>query len=296
MRPVLSRLASMTVLCLYQHRLMSTSQLHRLLLPASSGGSYLRSELARLRTDGLVDAVACGSAGTALWFVTAAGAELAEESGQVMVRPYRMTADRAAGVLKDHTLAVNEAGLAFAASARGRHDTCGPLDWTPEVAHRLGRGQYLICDALVNYVVEDQDAGTRTQLQWFMEIDRATMPAGRLAAKLGMYGRYRDGQGGQTGRGAAQMWRERYPVFPRLLIILAGASEAVLERRACDLTAVAAVGNAGHHRRHVLAGVTTLARLTEYGPFTPIFTPIGTATGDDQECDALLAPTGAMSA
>jgi hypothetical protein len=84
-------------------------------------------------------------------------------------------------------------------------------------------------------------------------------------------------------------------VFPRLLIILAGASEAILERRACDLTAVAATGNAGHHRRPVLAGVTTLTRLTEYGPFSPIFTLLGTVAGDDQECDALMSAARAMS-
>jgi hypothetical protein len=60
MRAAYSVLASMTLLCLYQHRLMSTSQLRLLLLPDAAGSSYLRRELATLRAGGLVDAVGCG--------------------------------------------------------------------------------------------------------------------------------------------------------------------------------------------------------------------------------------------
>jgi Replication-relaxation len=278
-----SRLGSMALLCLYQHRLMSTGQLCRLLIPAARDARYLQRELARLHEDGLADAVTCGSAGAALWFTTADGAGLAEGSRQVIPRPYRMTAARAAGPLKDHMLAVNETGLAFAAAARDRGDTCGPLDWTPEVAHLIRRGQYLICDALVNYVAEDPAAGIRTQLQWFIELDRATMPVSRLAAKLSLYASYRHKQSGSPARGGAAGWRERYPAFPHLLVILTGASEPALERRAADLAAAAAAVLRG---RRLAAGVTTLAQLAEAGPFTPIFTPLG--GGEGVQCSALL--------
>jgi hypothetical protein len=42
-----SRLGSMALLCLYQHRLMSTGQLRRLLIPAARNARYLQRELAR---------------------------------------------------------------------------------------------------------------------------------------------------------------------------------------------------------------------------------------------------------
>ncbi len=274
----------MALLCLYQHRLMSTGQLRRLLLPDAASSSYLRRELATLRADGLAGAVASGRAGTALWFVTSAGADLAEQSGEVTARPYRMSAERAAGMLQQHTLEVNEAGLAFAAAARGRGDTCGPLGWMPEVAHQIRRGQYLISDALVDYVAEDTKAGSRTQLQWFIELDRATMPVARLAGKLALYGRYRRACGTGARGDASPDWRDRYVSFPWLLIILSGATGPVLDRRICDLNAL--VTREGTLRRDgVTAGVATLERLTASGPFTPVFTRLG----DGAPCDALLA-------
>jgi hypothetical protein len=285
MRAACSTLASTAVLCLYQHRLMSTTQLRQLLLPDAAGSSYLRRELSTLRAGGLVDAVGSGSAGEALWFVTSAGAELAEDSGQVAARPYRMTPDRAAGALQQHTLAVNDVGIVFTDVARQRGDTCGPLDWTPEVAHQIRRGQHLICDALLDYVAEDQDAGTRTQLRWFIELDRATMPVARLAAKLAIYAEY--AQLTRPGRDRVPAWRQRYPAFPRLLVVLAGASDPALQRRACDLAAAAAAGGA-LRRAHVAAGVTTLASLREYGPFERVFIHLG--EHDVAECTALLEP------
>jgi hypothetical protein len=164
MRAAFSRVASDALLCLYQHRLMTTGQLQRLLTPGACGPRYVQRELAVLRDGGLVEAVARGRAGAAAWFVTEAGAAVAERSGQVVRRPYRMTAEHAGGPLRDHTLAVVETGIAFVTAARERGDTCGPLDWIPEVAHFVGGGSHLICDALLSYVVDDGEV--RTQVQW----------------------------------------------------------------------------------------------------------------------------------
>jgi hypothetical protein len=283
-RPAASRAASDALLCLYQHRLMSTSQLHRLLTPDAATPRYLQSELAALRAAGLTDYVVCGSPGAAAWFVTQTGAAAAERSGLVTRRPYRMSAGHAAGPLRQHTLAVTETGLAFAAAARERGDTCGPLDWIPEVAHRMGTGTHLICDALLSYILDDGEV--RTQLQWFIELDRATMPVARLAAKLDLYARYQ--QYRQPGRSQLPAWRQRYRRFPRLLVILDGASQAALDNRIRDLTAAAAAGRT-LRPGSVNAGVTTLARLTEHGPFAPIFTLLGHAADQYTSMDALLA-------
>jgi hypothetical protein len=256
---------------------------HTSSLPAAAQASYLRRELAGLRDAGLLDAVALGSAREQLWFTTSAGATQAEQSGQIIPRPYRMTAEHAAGPLRAHTLAVNDTAITFTAAARQQGDTCGPLDWIPEVAHPVGRGRHLICDALLNYVLEDQVAGIRTQVQWFLELDRATMPVSRLAAKLAVYADYAQLLG--PGRDRVQAWRQRYLVFPRLLVVLAGAGEGALERRACDLVAAVAADGA-IRRARVAAGVTTLGQLSECGPFGPVFTRLGMR--DTAEYNALL--------
>lgn len=291
-----SRVASMALLCLYQHRLMSTGQLYRLLLPGAASSWYLRRELGRLRADGLVDAVTCGSPGQHLWFVTDGGAAIAEQSRQVVVRSYRMNASRAAGPLKDHMLAVNETGLAFAAAACSRGDTCGPLGWLPEVAHHLGGprrpDRYLIPDALLTYVLEDRPAGTRTQLQWFLEADRATMPVARLAAKLSRYAAYRAMTSRTRNGGTVPAWRSRYPVFPRLLIVLDGAGEETLERRMADLAAYTAADLSLRGTR-LAAGVTTLASLAAHGPFAPVVRPL--AADRLEQTDALLGARPRMA-
>jgi hypothetical protein len=89
-------------------------------------------------------------------------------------------------MLQQRTLAVNDVGIAFAAAARQRGGTCGPLDWIPEVARQIRRGCHLICDAL---------------------IDRATMPVTRLAAKVAAHAEYaglrRPGRPGYSSRGQA---------------------------------------------------------------------------------------------
>jgi hypothetical protein len=263
---------------------MTTSQLQRLLTPDAASPRYLQRELGVLRAGGLVDCVACGSAGAAAWFVTEAGAVLAERSGQVVRRPYRMTPEHAAGPLRAHTLAVVETGIAFAAAARARGDTCGPLDWIPEVAHRMGAGRHLISDALVSYVTDDGQ--TRTQVQWFIELDRATMPVARLAAKLDQYAHYH--QYRQPGRPQLPAWRQRYRRFPRLLVVLDGPSENALDNRICDLAAAMAAGRTVRGDR-VIAVAATLRQLGEHGPFARIFTPFGCAAGHQLPADALLS-------
>ncbi len=278
-----SRAGSDALLCLYQHRLMSTSQLQRLLTPQARSPRYMQRQLAGLRAARLADAVTCGSPGAAAWFLTEAGAVVAERSGQVVQRPYRMTAEHAVGPLQHHTLAVTETGIAFVAAARERGDTCGPLDWIPEVAHPMGTGCHLICDALLSYVIDDGQA--RTQVHWFIELDRATMPVARLAAKLDLYTRYQLYR--QPGRSQQPAWRQRYRRFPTLLVILDGASDAVLDNRIRDLAAVAAAGRT-LRRGSVNAAAVTLARLREHGPFAPIFTRLGSVVSDQPSVDALV--------
>ncbi|MFE5687839.1 replication-relaxation family protein [Streptomyces sp. NPDC056512] len=298
----LSRLAQDLLPVLYQHRLIATSQLHRLFTPHARRPVYLRQQLKQLRTAGLVDATArrTGRLGNPelLWYITARGAEAVASDPTVPRRSYRISPQTAASQLQEHTLTVVETGIAFVDWARRLGDECSPLDWEPEVAHRIRHGEsrgvddaFMIPDAVLRYT-HTTGSGRRRMLSFFIEVDRATMQTTRLAAKLTAYARYQSyvptvGRGRRTTREA---WRDHYPAFPRLLIVLTGASDRVLANRVQDLRALAATDP---RVSKLTAAVTTLQLLQDKGPFAPIMTPL---SGDPAPADVFLAPTGGSRA
>lgn len=283
---------------LYQHRLISTFQLHQMLTPHHTRAEYMRRQLHQLRTAELVDHVGRRRHGQTdlLWWLTEKGAAAVEATGLLPRRPYRMSAEAAAGPLQEHTLANVESGLAFSNWARRLGHECGPLDWAPEVAHhyrdenRPGEDLALIPDAVLNYV---HTAGRqRTLLTFFIEVDRTQMTVSRLAQKLHAYACYHryipqpPNRGHRPAPRRAPAWRSRYPAFPRVLLVLTGASVARLERRIADLRSLATADPA-LSTTTLRCGVTTLDQLRAEGPFAPIFTP---ALGTADVTDAWLRP------
>ncbi len=259
---------------LYWHRLMSTEQVRRLVVPTLSPVT-VRAKLAGLRRAGLADRITREHR-PRTWHVTPDGAEVVEAAGTVDARAYRLPGTAVAHLLQEHTLDVVETGLAFVETARERGDECGPLSWTPEVAHQFrdragARRGVVIADAVLHYVIEE--SGRRSQRTLFVELDRATMPVARLARKLVGYIRYHDHAPARTGQRLA--WRERYPRFPRVLIVLSGAEQPALERRLADLRAHAQampLVSAAAGRVDLLA--TTLPQLVAHGPLKPVAMPL----------------------
>lgn len=285
----LTALAEQLLPVLYRHRLMTTGQLHRLLQPHVVHPTYLRRQLTRLRERGLVDAVVRnrgGGQGQQAWYCTPAGADVVEAARELTARPYRMTEHNASSQLQEHTLAVNDTGIAFVEAARAAGHDCGPLDWEPEVAHRFRDGEaradddaFLTPDAVLSYV---QRNGPRaTAITYFLEIDRATEGPAQLADKLRAYARYqtyiptapvasraRPDAGGEA-------WRGRYATFPLVLFVLTGATEAAMMRRAADVRALAAADSRLRRAAHRLpAGITTLRQLQKPGPWEPVVIPV----------------------
>ncbi|GAB2711638.1 replication-relaxation family protein [Kitasatospora kifunensis] len=299
---------AMTVL--YQHRLVSTDQMHRLLAPHHTRSDKIRLQLHTLREAGLADHVGRRTHGqrALLWWLTPKGAEAVEAADLLPARPYRMSPEAAAGPLQEHTLATVETGCAFVTWADRLGHECGPLDWSPESAHpyrdpaRPGEDLALIPDAVLNYVHTDHTEHTRTLLTFFVELDRATMTIARLAHKLHAYARYhqhtpqapgpRATRTATRSSAAVPAWRHRYPVYPRVLLVFTGAEPARLQRRIADLRSLA-------HADPLLtttpirAGATTLDQLREHGPFAPIFTPI---LGPHHPVDAWLRTEAAGTA
>jgi hypothetical protein len=289
-KPSLSPYQHRALTALYQHRLLTTAQLHALLLDHGRNLRRVQERLAELRAGGLVDAVrGPGLARPWVWFVTNRGAARVEAALEVPVRPYRVTPEQAAGPKQQHALAVAEVAVAWTAQSRqpqwaGVLET-GPLDWTPEVGHRLTErpaGPALIVDAVLRVAVVDDD-GRRAQHTAMVEVDRAMMSTPRLIAKLGTYMRYynyRPGAGrpGATVGSSHQAWRSLYYSFPDVLIVLAAPGN-----RAVDLNArLDALTTAAAPIVRRLDGsypdfyACLMPNLIDSGPFSPIYTNLAT--------------------
>jgi Replication-relaxation len=254
---------------LYQHRLLSTGQVRAIHAPDATR-RHAQALLAGLERRGLVRH-ARGRHGLKLWHLTQRGADATEASGELDAPRRLLTPERAAGPLQAHTLAVNQVGIAFMRAARQRRDEFGPLSWRHEVAHVAGpargrRGvELVIADALLTYLLTDGD-GLSLEYR-FLELDRATLPLDRLAAKLARYARLEQ----HVPKGAREPgWRSHYPAFPGLLVVLADRARQLLERRR-DAALALCQADPELARAELSVSICLLDDLSERGPFAPIF-------------------------
>ncbi|MEU5436436.1 replication-relaxation family protein [Streptomyces sp. NPDC020719] len=265
---------------LAQHRMATNQQLQDLLRPQASRLNVVKP-LSRLHKEGLVDyTVLPQSNGRRAWFLTPDGARITRDWSQLRGRPpYPITSASAASMKTPHVLTVLRAHIAFVTDARRRGDEHGHLDWTPEVSHSLGDSERVIADALMYYVLHTDD-GSRSKLRALIEIDRATTSSERLATKLIDYARLHTYTPAPPGRRTAQAttapaWQRWYPVFPRILFILTGASPVTLTHRIEDLQAMTAEHPAvAQLARAVPLGAAFLADLEQHGPTGPVWTPL----------------------
>ena len=256
--------------CVYQHRLLSTAQLHVLYRDGLSLRRTQRALGAMEQVGWLASVRQPG--GMKLWFVTQAGAEAVEAIGnRAELRRNQIEPAQAAGPLQQHTLAVNEVGVAFVRAARERApDEFGPLGWRNEIAHPIGKlpgrrtSVMLIADAVLCYMRSLPD-GRGSFYYRFVELDRATMAVETLAEKAGRYIRLYE----HRERGAFKaLWRTRYPVFPIPLVVLTNGSRARLERRR-DL--LLSLWRSDAPNAPIDLFVCLLEDLVEQGPFARIF-------------------------
>jgi hypothetical protein len=260
-----------------QHRLLSTRQVHRLHTPEASL-RWTRELLERLRAAGLAASTA-RPGGLLCWHLTEPGADALEAiPTRAETRRKPISPEQAAGALQEHTLAVNEVGIAFAAGARERGDECGPFDWFHEVAHPLGpppgrrAPEQLICDAVLTYLLREDGADAASVAYRFVELDRANRSAPELARRIGRYARlYRRTLPREGGRGGSvALWERIYPVFPTLLVVLAGRRGDRLEERRRTVLALCAQDPDLAAAPEVEVSVCLLEDLIERGPFAPV--------------------------
>lgn len=265
----LPEIAAELLASLGEHRVLSTEQLRTIHLPERSL-RRTQQVVASLESAGLLSHVDARAAPRRLWFLTEAGADLAVDAGGLERRPKVLEPREAAGPLRAHTLAVNDAAICFVRTARERGDEFGPLSWRHEVAHPLseGRGRRrrtLFADAVLTYL---RQPARKIFLEYvFLELDRATLSVDRLAMELSRYADlYR--AAGSTGE---PIWKGLYPVFPRVLCVLAGGSREALHRRR-DVSLYLLDRDPQVERTpEVRIYFCLLEDLESEGPFAPIF-------------------------
>jgi hypothetical protein len=272
--PALPAIAGEVVLSLYQHRLLCARQVREMHLPHTSL-RYCQQLLSALERHRLITSVRSGRGSRKLYFLTAAGAEAAEQiPTRVETRRKLITPAQALGPLRAHTLAVNDTGICFLHAAREREgDECGPFAWRHELAHPIGRppglrrAELLITDALIRYLLAEPDGQLSFHYR-FLELDRATIPADELQAKLSRYRRLHD----HIPDGERQpSWRAEYPLFPQVICVLTGQPRLRLERRLATVIGLCQQDPALPPQGPVQISFSLLEDLKDAGPFAPVF-------------------------
>jgi hypothetical protein len=252
---------------LAQHRVLTAAQVHAMHLP-EVGLRQAQRLLADLGREGLADR-AGGLRAQRVWFATARGVEVVRSAGALEGEAPILDRRSAAGRLMAHTLAVNDVGITFMAAARERGEGFGALSWRHEVAHPMGAGRgrqrrWKVADAVLTYLRSD---GPETVVeQRFLELDRATRSAEGLARELALYARLRRVE----APGGRPLWRERYPAFPSVLCVLAGARADLLRRRREAVLAFLASDPAVGSSPQPAIRLCLLEELCAEGPFGPV--------------------------
>ncbi|WP_435220592.1 replication-relaxation family protein [Streptomyces sp. Tue6028] len=265
---------------LAQHRIATTSQLRRMLRPDGTR-QLLSRVLNKLRSDGFADYTLLPDANrsrTHAWYLTQEGSRLTRDLPVLRGRPpYSITSTTAASLKTPHTLTVVRAHLSFAADARRLGHEHGPWDWNPEVSHSIGEGERVVADAVMYYTAVEREH--RRKLRAFVEVDRTTMSSERLAVKLIEYARLFQYEAPPVGRrrqaATGPSWLRWYPVFPRVLFVLTGASRARLGHRMSDLQAMVAQHPlVAALAREVPLGAAVLEDLEQLGPGQAVWVPL----------------------
>ncbi|WP_380286488.1 replication-relaxation family protein [Kitasatospora purpeofusca] len=272
---------------LFQFRIATAEQLRQLHAPDGSI-EKMRGRLRRLRDEGLVVELVLPQSGRAKgWFLSEHGARIAAAFPELAEVPApRLPGDATAfKYTLWHQLAVVRTHLAFLADARARGDGYGPFDFIPEVTHRFaeGRDGSVRPDGLLYYGVREPD-GTIARLRAFVEVDRGTMGAERLASKLHTYARYwstktlpagmRSGTIEAEQGGRVPLWQRRYVRFPRLLFVLTGTGQVGFDNRVDELQVHAEDRHVAKMLTAVPAAAASLEALQQYGPTGAAWYPL----------------------
>jgi hypothetical protein len=257
---------------LYQHRLLSSTQLHAMHWQDESARST-RRVLTALKDEGLVSMVRATDGGGSIHFLTPKGVETVEQVSNPAPKRKALKRGYATGPLRAHTLAVNEAAIAFMRAARERGDEFESPAWHHEIYHSTGptKQDVVKADALLTYLQHGLgEEGRSSVLRYrLLELDRATEPTDKLATKPASYARlYRYTRANHR----KPAWRARYDTFPAVICVVAGKkSAAALQRRVAAVLSLCDADPELRRTPQVEISFCLLGDLVERGPFAPIW-------------------------
>jgi hypothetical protein len=272
--PTLPAVTTEVLTSIYQHRLLSTSQVHAMHMPGRTR-RWTEQVLAQLARRGLTAFVRPGRGGPRLYSLTLAGTQAVElVPTRVETRRKLITPEQAAGPLWRHTLAVNDTGITFMHAAHKRGDDFGALSWRHEIAHKItghDQRELLIADALLTYLAHGKD-GQLTFHYRLLELDRATVPTDTLASKLARYtDLYHYTPTSRAQPASEPAWQARYPLFPDIICVLTGQPRAALQRRAQTVLALCQADPRLQSTPEVRVSLVLLEDLQGKGPFAAIW-------------------------
>ncbi len=274
--PTLPAVTTEVLTSIYQHRLLSTTQVHTMHMSGCTR-RWAEHVLEQLTRRGLTAFVRPGRGRPRLHYLTLAGAQAVEViPTRVETRRKLITPEQAAGPLWKHTLAVNDTGIAFLRAARERSDDFGPFGWRHEIAHQApatghAHRELLISDALLTYLAHEPN-GQLTFHYRLLELDRATVPTDTLAAKLARYADlYRHTPTNRGQPSGEPAWQARYPIFPDIICVLAGQPRDVLTRRRQTVLALCREDHRLQSTPAVRVSLALLEDLQAHGPYAPIW-------------------------
>jgi hypothetical protein len=259
-----------------QHRLLSNAQVRELHIPDMSE-NWTAKIIRGLRKADLIATVRTRTRPSIdLHYLTADGHKSVSTGAPLEKRIIQVTHEGAAGSLQQHTLSVNDVGIAFVKAARERGDECGYLSWRHEIAHVLSisknrsQTERVIADAVLRYTMFDINGNARL-LSRFVELDRATKPMEDLAQQLRRYARLY----GFSTNGSGPTWKRDYPNgFPQILLVLGGSpgvDRATLQRRMNTILAITHNDpTINENNSGVVISCCLLEDLCNEGPFAQI--------------------------
>ena len=235
----LSEAAIETIDALHQHRLLTTSQIREMVLPARSL-RRTQQVLAELIRRQLADWVAArgswpGPAERVGFLTKRGGAVVDAVPNKAEPRLRLVSPEQASGRLQSHTLAVNEIGIAFKRAAYQRREDFDVQSWRHEIAHDIAIGRrrrLVIADAVLKYWACSSEDEMILSYR-FLELDRATLPVEDLFAKLRRYVDLRRcgddyWQADSTERERMPAWPSRYLALPSLMVVFANTDRVAL--------------------------------------------------------------------
>lgn len=131
--------------------------------------------------------------------------------------------------------------------------------------------EQLISDAVLTYQLAERGGSTKIAYR-FVELDRANRSTADLARRLGRYARfYRRMIPAEDGTGElVPLWSRLYPVFPIVLVVLAGQRCDRLEERRRILLALCRQDPDLSATPEAEVSICLLDELTERGPFAAV--------------------------